>query len=114
MISPNVLKIAGITVLVTVVAVLTILAMYWAYRGVDGWIASNKEDACIDHYLRVHSDNLARNGWTPHEWVRDVYESNGLSGKSATEIYYWFKDFHRDILLAGMPFCKREQQSPLP
>ena len=71
------LKIAGITVLVTVVTVLTLLAMYGAYRGVNGWIARNKEDACLERAIRNTVNQLAREGRIDHRDV-DIYVDRNL------------------------------------
>ena len=83
------LKIAGITVLVTVVAVLTLLAMYGAYRGVDGWIARNKEDACLEQAIRNTLNRAAREGHIDRRDV-DIYVDRNLllTGRDVNLVLY--------------------------
>ncbi len=54
------MKTVGVTVLVTVAAVLALLAMYGAYRAVDARISHNKEQACLEQVSERTIDRLEK------------------------------------------------------
>ena len=130
----NLPKLIGATIIVTIVASLTLLGMYGAYRGVSSWIAGNKEDACVERRMAGVVGYLYESRThTHHQYADEVTklrEAPTSQGPTPTnfrmyKIFYWaapepdmshydierwveewFALHSKGMLLAEFPECK--------
>jgi hypothetical protein len=82
------LRIAGTTVLVTVVAVITLLVIFGIYKGVDTLITNSRVDDCLEREI--------------------LLDSTGLQLQEGVEFRRWMKrELSRDQQLALYPRCSK-------
>ena len=81
--------------LVTVVIVLTLLAMYGVYNGMAAWIAGNKEDRCLTQAISAD--------------VRRMLSRGLITYQETSAVEHNLSSYSRDIKLAMYEHCKRQR-----